>query len=275
MKLFYGMGGGFGHLTRIKRFIQQKQISAPFKVITSNPKSAEFFHPNELIQIEADQRTSREQLAEEMNRQVASLIIDDFYVDTFPCGILGELPLVSFPADRKHYLARRLLWKNYANLATVPMSFATTFRFEQLEPDHQKFVERTSQKLEEILLTYSSVAQGGPPILSKKKGPFWLIQHTSVEEELQLLIDHACEIASIEEVAPSFIVLSDLTLADRYPNMLFFRDQNPMEWYPHVDKVFTAAGFNSWYQLKAFREKHICLPFKRRFDDQFWRARLG
>ena len=58
MIAFYALGGGWGHFTRIRSFINQQGISASKKVIVSNPKAKSFFEEEELIvvpeQTEAD-----------------------------------------------------------------------------------------------------------------------------------------------------------------------------------------------------------------------------
>jgi hypothetical protein len=38
--------------------------------------------------------------------------------------------------------------------------------------------------------------------------------------------------------------------------------------YERALKVVTAAGYNSMADLAAWPDKHICLPFHRRYDDQ-------
>jgi hypothetical protein len=42
--------------------------------------------------------------------------------------------------------------------------------------------------------------------------------------------------------------------------------------FEKVHKIVTACGFNSMLQTKAFRHKHVFIPFERRFDNQYLRA---
>jgi hypothetical protein len=45
-------------------------------------------------------------------------------------------------------------------------------------------------------------------------------------------------------------------------------------YFRQAGRIFTACGFNSMKQTKEFSYKHHFLPFRRRFDNQFLRAKL-
>ena len=89
------------------------------------------------------------------------------------------------------------------------------------------------------------------------------------QEELEVHINQEKGIAAIQKSSPHFLVLSDVTLT-LASNFTLLTGENPIDWYPLAQKIFSAAGFNTWYQLSPWREKHYCIPFKRNYDDQFW-----
>ena len=270
MIAFYAMGGGWGHLTRIKTFIQNQGIHAPFKVITANREVATFFDEQSVLYISADEQSTTEELASNLEKALEPFQFTACYVDVFPNGILGELSMELFPGAAFYYLGRRLRWDHYQPLVRSSVEFNTAFLFEELEAPHQAFIERHSRQVARIQLDYPAPDLSFSHALLDSDQPIWLIVHTSRQEEVTLLLDHARDIASIENAHPCFVVLSD-TRTER-PGVHWLSGQNPLNWYPNVDRIFTAAGFNSWHQLAPWRSKHTCLPFPRKFDDQHWRS---
>ncbi|MEM6831103.1 MAG: hypothetical protein AAF551_11365 [Bacteroidota bacterium] len=257
-------------MTRIKTFIQNQKITTPFKVITTNPKADRFFSDDQRIKITADKDMTKSQLRDSIQRAIADFNVEEWYIDTFPCGILGELDTSIISPSNCHYLARRIHWDAYRMLVNNQLKFKRTFCFEPLTPDHQKFIQSSSQEVLRTTLRYPSPQPISHKVLHLKK-PLWLIVHTTYKEEINLLLDHAMDIANIQKCTPQFVVLTDqpMELPD---DIILMSNQNAIDWFPHAHKIISAAGFNTWYQLASWRGKHICLPFKRRYDDQFWRS---
>ena len=270
MIAFYAMGGGWGHLTRVKTFIEHAGIHFPFKVITANRDVELFFDSQSIIYIPANEQSTREDLAALLNRGLQPFQFNECYIDVFPCGILGELTMDSIPCDRLHYLGRRLIWNEYEKLFEKPVEFESSFLFEELEEPHYTFLLNHSKKVEKVELRCPLPDKAFTHPLFGEQQPIWLIVHTSNPAEVRLLLDHARDIASIERVEPHFVVLSNEWIDEK--DIHCFTDQNPINWYPMVERIFSACGFNSWYQLATWRVKHVSLPFKRKFDDQFWRS---
>ena len=46
-----------------------------------------------------------------------------------------------------------------------------------------------------------------------------------------------------------------------------------VDLYPTADRIVTGGGFNAVRQTEAWSDRHLVVPFERRFDDQFARAR--
>ncbi|MEM7549503.1 MAG: hypothetical protein AAF363_07510 [Bacteroidota bacterium] len=270
MIAFYAMGGGLGHLTRVQAFIHTHQIKDPFKVITANRSAFRFFSSQEVVWIEANESTTPIDLASKIQEATKDIRFEVLYIDTFPCGILGELNGNLIRAKRKHYLARRLIWRNYRSLISENISFDNTYQFEPLEPDHQLFIETYCNSIVSYSLDYKARDLDQKQLEKSLSKSIWLIVHSTQPEELQILVDHAQDIAKLERIKPKFIVISDVEIPLPDSTKLL-PEENPVEWYPKADRIFTAGGFNTWYQLKAWRHKHTALPFPRKFDDQFWR----
>jgi hypothetical protein len=43
-------------------------------------------------------------------------------------------------------------------------------------------------------------------------------------------------------------------------------------YFPHADRIVTAAGFNAMRETEPMRERHRFVPYPRPLDDQFGRA---
>ncbi|MEM6526572.1 MAG: hypothetical protein AAF693_22460 [Bacteroidota bacterium] len=273
MIAFYAMGGGLGHLSRIRAFIHTYIVKGSYKVITANPAVFRFFTNEQVLFIESDKETTRAELAQKIHSATRDLKFKNLYVDAFPGGILGELSDALIPSERKHYLARRLIWKNYQPMLDGEITLDTIYHFEPLETDHQVFIQNRSQRIIEASLNFSFLNSEKPPSPKKLSQPLWLIVHSTHPEELKLLVDHAQDIAKLEQVHPHFVILSDVSIP--LPDSIeLLMNENPMDWYPLAERIFTGGGFNTWYQLQAWRTKHTALPFKRKYDDQFWRVGL-
>lgn len=271
MIAFYALGGGWGHFTRVKSFMEQEGIDSPIKVIVSNPKAITYFDKEELIIVPESAHNHAEQLQSFIIEVVASYKIKTWYIDTFPVGILGELRAEVFQGAEINFLARRLKWEQYLPLIKTPLSFEHVYRFEPLEELHQAYLKNHSEITYIINLTYRKAdVETVHPIL-KADNPIWLVVHTNDLNELEVLVEHARDLAEVKQEDPVIVVLSDLK-ADFCDAHTLLSDENPQHWYGVVDRIFTAAGFNSWYELEPFRDKHIYLPFPRKYDDQFWRC---
>ena len=275
---FYALGGGFGHLTRVKTFIENIQFQCPYKIISTNENAYKFFNRDEVIFIPPNQAETVESLRIELLKMLGEYDFSEFYLDTFPCGILGELDNSMFRDVSLNYLARRLQWKEYSDLfpQAIDIQFDKIYVFEQLEAKHGLFLAKSNQKIENFKLDYSwmSSAQSEQTIgnrIVEWKAEIWLIVHTSDQEETQLLISHAQDIAEIEGKKPKLIILTNQEIQTPKSAILLL-NENPIDWFPHASRIFSGAGFNTFYQLKDYREIYECIPFPRKWDDQFWRA---
>ncbi|MEL6535120.1 MAG: hypothetical protein AAFQ98_06895 [Bacteroidota bacterium] len=268
MHVFYALGGGWGHLSRVRTYIRTLG-PIPFRVVTANPVAHELFAPEQLLWLDVDARVKAPELAAAIQQALRGIAVTHWYVDAFPNGILGELSQVDLNPKRRTFLARRLKWEAYQPLLKGEMaSFDEAVRFEPLHPEQEAWV--TEHAPQHIDFTYPPPKTDFfriVPFLSMFAGPFWLVMHTSNLEEVESLWEYAQAIARQEGLEPTWVLLTDQSLPAPSPGLVQ-QDPAPGDWFPHVDRIFCGGGFNTLQQVLPYRDKVKAIPFPRRFDDQ-------
>jgi hypothetical protein len=100
------------------------------------------------------------------------------------------------------------------------------------------------------------------------------VVHGGPPDEIDELVAYAHDLATAESLDPSITVVAGPTASGAGRADWF-------DWYPAwplfalADRIVSAAGFNTMRQVAAAgaTDRHHVLPFPRRFDDQFERAR--
>ncbi|MGD1846519.1 MAG: hypothetical protein ACFB10_14120 [Salibacteraceae bacterium] len=271
MKLFYAMGGGFGHLVRTHAFIQ-KMGFLHFRVLTSNPLATRIFKPENLIFLLA----STPQLVSMIQATVLkhAAASSEVYIDSFPQGILGELGVLAQVGKPLHYLARRLRWPAYQPMVkSTVLRYDQTFLLEELEPAHQAWLQTHSKRCLPFSITYPSpnTARVKPQIQFPQR-PLWIVVHAFHSNEVQQLVNLAETDAELENQSPELLVISDQPV-DLPTGARLLDDYPAHDWFPLAARIYSGCGFNSFYQLKKYRQRSILLPFDRKLDDQHWRLR--
>lgn len=278
MDLYYAVGGGLGHLTRARAFLHTLGIERNSAILTASGYSCDKRITENIQIIKLSESYARDKFA------YSNFLFDtiqkhqpaNFYIDSFPAGILGEFSNFDFGRTNVIYIARLLKWACYAPLLkkNYRADFKTTFVLETLSGGHYDFVKKNSRSIEKIKLIYPTAAtipENAGKILNDIK-PFWLIVHSGDMSEKTELVRYADDMRNIERADVILVLASperieidipDLIQADIYPAAMLFVS---------AGRIFTACGFNAMNQLEIFREKHFFLPFERRFDDQFERA---
>ncbi len=189
MKLFYVMGGGLGHLYRVRTFINQFHRS-PFRILTNNPLAKKLFS---LDEIEFVHDETPHELIHKIQRVLNSTHYNELYVDAFPAGLFGELNDVNI--QKKIYLARRLNWSNYKSLIKSRLRFNETLCFEELEEEHWMFIREVSESISAVNLLYPNpdITKIVKELIPQK--PIWLIVHSFIIEEVESLVSYAKEVA--------------------------------------------------------------------------------
>ena len=270
MNVFYAFGGGFGHLTRIKSFIDD-HVKDDYILLTNNVAGRRFFSKEKLDIMPGTVPFERVHVQKWVELRIQQYQPDNIYIDTFPVGMLGELTPDMLKNIGVHLTCRRLKWDVYLPLVQKTLYYEKAFIYEPLEPDHEQYVQTNSREIVPMALALREPTLT-PPLLANFGKPVWLVVHTSSAEEVALLMDYACDVAKAENADPTLVVITDQTV--HLDQGILLHHEDPINWYPHADRIFTAAGFNSWYQLAPWRHKHRAIPLPRKFDDQFWRSTL-
>ena len=266
MKLFYVMGGGLGHLYRVRTFIDQLGLSF-FKILTNNPLAGKLFTEEEIVWCRGDDKS---EVIAHVNSILYTVQEVELYVDSFPAGLFGELK--SSPQITFKYLARRLKWNLYRALAKdCTIRYDHTYCFEELEPEHLDFVNSNSTYTTTINLNYPKPRPGRIPSgLIPTDKPIWLVVHSFIREEVEALLAYAEEVAHLEKSSPTLVVLTDQPI--NRTDILCFPYFPANDWFPLAEKIFTGGGFNILQQGTDFADKITAIPFPRKYDDQYWRV---
>jgi predicted glycosyltransferase len=194
----------------------------------------------------------------------------------------------------------------------APPNFGLTYRLEPLAAEHDAYLQNHSREIrplplkdpphdldEEtkkaaVAIMRSSVVEllvrhpQSPEKTAAVRRPIWLIVHSGTSAETAELVAYAAEMSRLEEINARLVVITPeanheslLQTPDGGRQTLEARCQpvvEPFDFYPAAaffpiaDRIITACGFNLMRQTEKYREKHRFMPFKRRFDNQFFRA---
>ncbi|MCI0489062.1 MAG: hypothetical protein L0229_20920 [Blastocatellia bacterium] len=287
MILYYAPGGGLGHLTRARAFLHTMAFKDRAAILTPSPfaKDPRVTGGAEIIPVPKELAGDLPRYKSWLRESFARLRPDGIYLDAFPVGIMGEFCDFQFPAPVYH-IARLLRWTEYAKLLTgAPPTFHTTYRVEPLVEEQERFLRNHSLEIATLDLQYPYESLGDHveeliKDFTRTGRPLWLIVHSGPDRETEELIAYADEMRGIEEKSlpteeghPQIILVAPhgsehlregISHIDIYPASALF---------PFADRVITACGFNALRETEAFQARHRYIPFARRYDDQFLRAR--
>jgi predicted glycosyltransferase len=232
----YAIGGGAGHVTRARRVIDALGLRGNAFILgtPSDPRAAGDIPLVEIPRaLEGDLAAHRTWLR--------TIDCERMLVDVFPAGIQGELS--GFDRRPLDFIARILRVDEYrkaTNDAPWP-KFGTAYVVEEGAP------EVDAGRVQPL-----NLAPPQQPSNQATKQPYWLVVHSGPQSEIDELVAYARELTT----AP-------IVVADTYP---------ATDLMPGAARIITAAGFNVMLETEPWREKHLFVPFPRRFDDQFARA---
>lgn len=270
--LYYAPGGGLGHMRRAHWVAKQLGFAHDWTLIAS---------PAPHLQAWMADRTRVERIPSALENRRTDLqawlrdIVDRvrpqrIFVDAFPGGLFGEWCGFDLPPDIEQiHVARLLVWSNYCGRLCEPSPrFDRIYILEPLHQEHEKALNRMSSSVGPLVLEpFVADSETAPPVSS----PFWLITHSEPVEEVLELLAHAREAAHIEGAAPSFVLATMCDVVT--PGVEVLRNADARTLYSSASRIFSAAGFNTMQETKAWRARHYFIPMPRRLDDQFERAR--
>ncbi len=264
-------------MTRARAFLRQMKIE-PHTVILTSSKFAD--DPRvvgnvEIIKVDPDLSQNINRFRNFLKNTFSQRNCQKLYLDAFPFGISDELADFDFGEIELFYVARRLKLGFVEQFSTTNSNrFSKTFLLEPLAEKHMEFIKRNSLQIELLDLKYFedfSETQILREKIIEKHSPYWLVVHSGNESETSELIDYAKEIHAAEKSETDLVLISSNSF--EFENVYNIYPASAL--FPFAEKIFTACGFNSIKQTERFREKHYFLPFRRRFDDQFARAKIA
>ncbi len=262
MILYYAVGGGLGHVTRARRVLETLGLVRDAAIVTASPYARDPRMTGGIRTIFVPPALERDSLAHRM--WMRSLHADRMIVDTFPGGIHGELCGLDVPMD---YVARLLKWEEYRRAVPHALPrFGTTYVMEELTHE----VECDTRVILSAAKDLPSHMVEDPSPSSRLRMTHWLIVHSGPAHEVLELVAYASELRRIEPVQRILVATQcDVALPESFERI----DAYPVNHlFEPAAKIISAAGFNVMIETEPFREKHVVVPFARRFDDQFLRA---
>jgi hypothetical protein len=262
MILYYAVGGGHGHLTRGRRVLRALGLEKHATFVTASPYANDTRVTGGIpaIRIPPHLEYAKDEHRAWLRDLIRERRAERLIADAFPAGIQGELSGLEIPMD---HVARILRWDAYRRIVPDEFPhFETTWRVEELSPDHAQFLGSTVP----LELTLEPLE----PVESND--PYWLIVHSGPEEEVRELIAHAAEMKGLTPNPPARILVASRCAVALPPGFAPTDIFPAARLSPNAQRILSAAGFNVMLETEPWREKHEVVPFARQFDDQYLRA---
>ena len=274
--LYYALGGGHGHLTRARAVLATLGMQARVLAVPRYAQDPELTHGLDLLPLPADLVNSPGDLGAWLGRLLWETRPRRLMLDSFPCGLLGELAGMALPSGLQiHYLARLLRWEQYARrIRGVPPPLARVYLLEPLNPDHADWLARLGARPVPLRL----VDPDRPPPLdalarfAALPPPRWLVVHSGPAAEIDALLAYARDLAAAEAVRPTLVLVAPRSLTGPDPGVVRLYAAPANALYPLAERILTACGFNAMRETLPYRDRHRFLPMPRALDDQYARA---
>ncbi|MFC1850017.1 hypothetical protein ACFL27_07490 [candidate division CSSED10-310 bacterium] len=262
--LFYALGGGLGHLTRILALLNETmELPRSARVLASSNlvSLVKPLQPCPVDVVPPEVMSSRKQYYDFLKNYLFEFQFKSIVLDTFPWGIVGEWSAMA-PTIPRILLARYLNWQVYIRKfpcpgKTVPHHVLT---LETLDRDYLSFLRARAEvtALEQpIILNYTEIQTDLPEQALKDN---WLVVHSGPDHEQQTLIALAKENMRKNGHNPKL-------LNTVFPHQELFPVQKLICSVKHV---VSGTGYNlvALASQAPPRRNHYFYPFPRLFDDQ-------
>ena len=270
MILYYAVGGGLGHLSRAKKLFQYYGIT-DYKVITSQTSNP-VFSIDQVVCLDVELQASPVRLYNYIKSLIEKYDVSTFFIDTFPTGILGELNVAQLREFcTVNYVARYVKWDKYKEKLPHKVSFDKSIIVDDLCQEQYEYIKSVSLALETIQLPILGFTDNPVPQFNEA---YWLINHSGPSEEVLELLAYAQEIAALEHQEPLFVINTQSSMITLVANdkMKIINNYPATALFKQAAKIITACGFNVMQETISYSEKHVFIPFNRKYDDQFLRA---
>ncbi|MDM8515437.1 hypothetical protein QUF76_04500 [Desulfobacterales bacterium HSG16] len=286
--LYYAMGGGLGHITRTFAILEEVDNTANinFRILASSRLThlVKGHEPYPMDEVPYEFLKSRKKYLKYIKEYLKKYDIKAIVIDTFPWGIVGEWKNLALNIPRL-LIARSLKWDEYKKrmgfkYGQFPQQCLT---IERQEATYEKIISSESKMTRiyaPIVYTESRVAQNrkllrpdpqqnnshsqNPPSSSDRRK--WLVVHTGDRLEQKKLLKFAKN--KMKELG-----CTNSSLHSVFPIQRIFPASDLIKDYSYI---VSGAGYNmaAMACVAGSEQKYFLLPFFRRFDDQFTRARL-
>jgi hypothetical protein len=273
--LYHALGGGLGHLVRAGRFLHTQGLADDALVLSASEHAGDAWLSAGVAvrcvppALAHDLPALRTWLAQAIAEFAPHVVC----VDSFPAGLLGEMAgLAESPALKGvalWHVARLLRWNAYAPLLAGAPRYSLAWRLEPLQPPHEHWLREHADAVRDCRMAPPASAPQG---LADGR-PFWLVAHSGPAQEVRELIALAREQRRIENANVALAVASFDPPRPLPADCQRIAAAPLAGWYAAAQRIFGAAGFNFIAETQAWRDKRVVLPFPRRYDDQFERAR--
>lgn len=274
--IYYALGGGLGHLTRARAVLATLGVQARVLALSSYAQDPELVQGLDLLTLPADLADRPQDLSDWLGRLLWETRPGRLYLDSFPCGILGELCGLRLPPDLElHYLARLLRWDRYAQrLQGPPPLLHRVHLLEPLSPAHADWLAGLGASPVPLVLKQPDLPPPAEAMarLAGLKPPRWLVVHSGPAAEVRELLSYAQDMARSEDVRPNLVLVAPQALGCVEPGVVRLHAYPARYLFPLAERIVTACGFNVMADTAAYRSIHRFLPMPRALDDQYARA---
>lgn len=267
--VFLAPGSGLGHLVRTGALsLGLARCGIPSVIISTSPFGPGFSRITGIRVIAIPFSSWASSCSHHVRILDPALVV----LDTFPMGLRGEnIPDITRTCPVV-LLARRLDFQAYMDtmgewgIGLEPKRF-TALAIEPLPPDYTAWLTRRAEKIigleNRIRFPVTAITCPdipGPLERALSAGDLHLVVHSGPEAEVRQLMDR---------VTGPMAVINPRMAADGVPDCYDYFPAPVL--YDRAYRIYTGAGYNALADITGPPEKHILIPFKRRYDDQAWR----
>lgn len=306
MTLVYGVGGGLGHLTRCRHFVEthgigpctlvsamdlarlSRQSSAASPDAGTGAGSAgsatlrgDMDFPaisggHRGRRIPRDLWRDRVGLNAWLRARSEELRPETVIVDAFPGGLMGELIPWPFGSVRALHLCRLMDWSAYRDRVPGPWPrYDAIHAFEALTAEHRAALDACSECIVEEafrpLPALDEEVEAARGLRQSRHGdaPTWLIIHSGPLAEVAKLVLAAREEREEASSSARLLVITPRPTPQLAVDAIRFYPARA--FFPHVERVYSGAGFNCLAERGLFAGPWRAMAFPRQFDLQFER----
>lgn len=286
--LYYAMGGGLGHLTRTFAILEEVRdtVGINFRILASSRLThlVKGHEPYPMDKVPYEFLKSRKEYLKYIKEYLKEYDIKAIVTDTFPWGIVGEWKNLALDIPRL-LIARALKWDEYKKRINFKYGQfpQKCLVIEGQKPSYEKIIssESTMTRIYAPIVYTGSKASQNKKLLrpdpqqnksyyqtpsSSSDRREWLVVHTGDRLEQKTLLKFAKN--KMKELG-----CTNSSLRSVFPMQGIFPASDLISYYSYI---VSGAGYNmaAMACVAGPEQKYFLLPFFRRFDDQFTRAKL-